>query len=161
MAGPVFLDQLILRPGQSSFQLYQPSPPSFYAGGEEVSRTFASNSTIFISRLPQSSDALFWISSAPSLAACLVLLCRAFLHIPYRPQWVQRFVNERNDGPKSLGCDEVSKVRLRLPQRLLVLAVVGLITQVVLTLVHTEDLIPIPRVLAWVSRVQQQWVCLH
>lgn len=152
MAGRVTTHQVVLQAGQSPFQA---SPFPSHTGAREVPWRFAENSsTLHIfpqsSSLTQESDALFLISSSPALVAFCILLCRAIQHVPYRPRWIRRFVNEHIEDPKSFNSDESVGKRPHLPKGLLALTAFGLITQITLTFLPVQDLTPIPRVLAWV-----------
>lgn len=151
MVGFLSLDQTVLRAGQT---FSQADPPLLFAC---AGRTCASNYTSSISHksqapaLGQESNALLLVSLVPALVAICVLLCRALQHVQYRPRWLQRFVDEQIDGPKTFGAHGVKKARLGLPTTLLALTLWGTITQVVQALLWVHDVTTLPRVLAWVS----------
>lgn len=154
MVGPNFVDQAVLWAGQSPPGA---SPPLFYHDRGEVLGTIASDLTSIASYIPpapaalsQDPDALFFVSSAPALVAFCVLLCRALQFISNRPRWLQPFINEHDDCSKSFGDDESGKGRPQLLNRLLVLSIFGMVTQIVLTLLPVPDLTSLPRVPAWV-----------
>ncbi|KAI4143327.1 MAG: hypothetical protein L6R39_004607, partial [Caloplaca ligustica] len=77
----------------------------------------------------------------------------ALQHVQYRPRWLQRFVDEQIDGPKTFGAHGVKKARLGLPTTLLALTLWGTITQVVQALLWVHDVTTLPRVLAWAAAI--------
>lgn len=155
MVGPLFVDQSLWWTGQSALRA------SSILFDDDVRRglgTSASNLTSTAPHIPQASvtssqdhNLLFFVSSAPALVACCVLFCRALHFVPYRPRWLQPFVNEHDECPKLLGDDDSGKGGPQLLNRLLVLSALGIVTQIVVTLLPVQDLTSIPRVLAWVS----------
>lgn len=156
MTSRVFFGQTVLEAGQSPSQA---GLPFFYVATENLSST-SWNIHPQAAASGDGYDLLSFISLAPVLVAFLVLLLRAFLAIPYRPRWLQRFANEQVDDPKTLTDGEVTKARPNLPNALLALAVFGSITQIIAIVLGAQDLTPVSRVVAWVRTISET-VYLH
>lgn len=158
MAAQPLFAQSVLRPDYLSLHV----SPSFFPDGPAKHPSIVAFSSTLpanyldsqVSSLRLDSNLLFLVSSVPALVAFGVLLCRAFEYIPHRPKWLRRFVDERIDGPK-LADDDIQKPKPSSTIWLIVFTLLGLVSQIMLIFFPVQDLTALPRVLCWVSRVNQ------
>lgn len=158
MANQIFLDKVVLRAGQFSNQA--DARIRFASTAKHPWKSEKNSSLSNFQSIPYGPDLstngieLAVISSAPAFVACCVLLFRAFQHVQHRPGWLQRFVDERTEGQKSLVEHRDKQAPPYLPEIFLVLSMFGMITQVTTSLLHRQDLTPLPRALTWVINTQ-------
>ena len=152
MAAQSVFAQSILQADYGSLQV---SPSLFPDRPAKRPSIVAFNSTFLATNLNTQASSLqldynllFLVSSVPALVAFGVILGRASEYLPYRPQWLRRFVDERIDGPK-LPDDGIQRSKPNLITWLLVSTLLGLITQIVLLFFPVQDLTALPGVLTW------------
>ena len=153
MANHVFLDQAILQ----AYQPFSRTVNFVNTVAVDNSSTIKDDLKFSSQHLAQVSDSsvatstLFLISSTPAFVACCVLIFRAIQYVHRRPRWLQKFIDERTEGQKLFVDDDIKRARVLLPNKLLVLSILGLVTQIVSSLLQGRDLTSLPRALVWVS----------